>query len=129
MSSSDPRAGGRRILVVEDEFMVADYIVLTLEDLGYEVVGPVPTISEATAAIASAKLDAVLLDANLDGTSSAPIAAELARSRIPFVVVTGYINNFTGDNAALQDAPRLHKPFTPAELAAVLSNMIAVVRE
>ena len=95
-----------------------------LEDLGYEVVGPVPTCPEAIEAIAAGKLDAALLDANLGGTSSAPIAAELARRRVPFVVVTGY-GNLELPTSALQAAPRVNKPFTAADLAAILARTVA----
>ena len=125
MSSADPSTGaGRRILVVEDEYLVASHIALMLEDLGYEVVGPVATCPEAIEAIAAGKLDAVLLDANLGGTSSAPIAAELARRRVPFVVATGY-GNLDLPTSALQAAPRVNKPFTAADLAAVLARTVA----
>ena len=125
MSSADPSAGaGRRILVVEDEYLVADHIKEMLEDLGYEVVGPVPTVPEAITAIAREKLDAVLLDANLGGASSAPIAAELAARRLPFIVVTGY-GYLELATAALQSAPRVNKPFTSADLAAILAKTLA----
>lgn len=125
MSSADPSAGaGRRILVVEDEYLVAEYIAAILEDLGYEVVGPVPTIPEAINAIASEKLDAVLLDASLGGTSSAPIATELATRGLPFVVVTGY-GNLKLATAALQAAPRVNKPFTSADIASILAKTVA----
>lgn len=125
MSSADQSAGaGRRILIVEDEYLVAEHMTLMLQDLGYEVVGPVPTIPEAITAIANENLDAVLLDANLDGTSSAPIADELAARHLPFVVVTGYGNLELGA-AALQAAPRVNKPFTPTDLAAVLAKAVA----
>lgn len=115
---------GRRILVIEDEFLVADYISSLLEDLGYDVVGPVPTLPEAIKTINSEKLDAVLLDANLHGISSAPIAAELAARHLPFVVVTGY-GNLELATDALEAAPRLTKPFTPADLAAILAKAVA----
>jgi CheY-like chemotaxis protein len=125
MPSADPSAGaGRRILVVEDEYLVAVYITQMLEELGYQIVGPVPTISEAISLIASERLDAVLLDANLGGTSSDPIATELAARGIPFVVVTGY-GDLKLPGAALQAAPRVTKPVTPADLAAILLEMMA----
>ena len=97
-----------------------------LEDLGYEVVGPVATVPEAIEAIAAGTLDAVLLDANLGGTSSAPIAAELAARRLPFVVVTGY-GNLDLPTSALQAAPRVNKPFTAADLAAILARPVVTL--
>jgi CheY-like chemotaxis protein len=125
MSSADPSVGaGRHILVVEDEYLVAEYITEMLGDLGYEIVGPVATIPEAIASIAYEKLDGVLLDANLGGTSSAPIAAELAARRLPFIVVTGY-GSLELATADLQSAPRINKPFTAADLAAILPKTIA----
>lgn len=124
MSSADSSAGiMRRILIVEDEYLIAELITVILEDLNYEVVGPVSTIPEAIDAITSEKLDAVLLDANLGGTSSAPIATELAARRLPFVVVTGY-GNLDLAVPALQAAPRVNKPFTPADLAAILAKTV-----
>ena len=125
MSSADPPGGaGRCILVVEDEYLVAELITDILEDLGYKVVGPVATLPEATEALAREKLDAVLLDANLRGTSSAPLAAELTARRLPFVVVTGY-GSLDLDSAALQDAPRVNKPFSPSDLATTLARAVA----
>lgn len=115
---------GLRILVVEDEYLVAEHIAFMLEDMGYEVVGPVPTIEEAIALIASEALDCVLLDANLDGKSSAPIAAELAARSVPFVVVTGY-GDLTLATADLDTAPRVTKPFSAKDLAATLAGAAA----
>jgi CheY-like chemotaxis protein len=125
MPSADPLAGaGRRILVVEDEYFVADYITALLEDLGYVVVGPVLTVPDALEAIASGQVDAALLDANLGKTSSAPIAEELAARKLPFIVVTGYGNLELTAGAALQSAPRITKPFNPADFAAMLAKMV-----
>jgi DNA-binding response OmpR family regulator len=122
--SDGSSAAGLRILVVEDEYLVAEHIASTLEDMGYEVVGPVPTIEEAMALIGSEALDCVLLDVNLDGKSSAPIAAALAARSICFVVVTAYGDLKLAD-AGLDSAPRLAKPFSAQDLAATLAGAFA----
>ena len=117
--SAIPELAGRRLLVVEDEFFVAEHIAMLLEDFGCEVVGPVGTIDQALAYVAEGALDGALLDANLDGASSAPIAEALRAGSVPFVVVTGYGARKLGDEV-LDNAPRLIKPFSTASLAETL---------
>lgn len=119
-----PALADRRLLVVEDEFMVAEHIAMLLGDFGCDVVGPVGTIEEALAAVAGGDLDGALLDANLNGHSSAPIAAALQSASVPFVVVTGYGARNLGDDA-LDCAPRLIKPFSTANLG---STLLAALR-
>jgi DNA-binding response OmpR family regulator len=119
---STPRSA--RVLVVEDEYLIADDIAMTLEDLGYDVVGPVATIDSALAVVRSEPLDAALLDANLDGVSSAAFAAELNAHTVPFVVVTGY-GGLTLDSAILDDAPRVMKPLDASQLAGALAETLA----
>ncbi|GAO39538.1 putative two-component response regulator [Sphingomonas changbaiensis NBRC 104936] len=113
-----------RVLVVEDEFLIADHLAMTLEDLGYDVVGPVSTIDEALAVIRDQALDAALLDANLDGVSSAAIAKELSARAVPFVVVTGY-GGLPLESAILDDAPRVAKPLVASKLAGALAESLA----
>ncbi|QPC95940.1 response regulator [Mesorhizobium sp. INR15] len=110
---------GLRLLVVEDEFMIAEHIGMLLEDFGCDVAGPVATIEEALAAVDEGGLDGALLDANLDGESTAPIAAALRAASVRFVVVTGYGAHELADEA-LNHAPRIIKPFSTAELEATL---------
>jgi len=110
---------GLRLLVVEDEYMVADHIVILLEEFGCDVAGPVATIEGALAAVDDGGLDGALLDANLKGISSAPIAAALHAASVPFVVVTGYGARGLAEDT-LDRAPRLTKPFKAAELEAIL---------
>ena len=110
---------GLRLLVVEDEYMVAEHIEMLLKDFGCQVAGPVATIEEALAAACRGGLDGALLDANLNGDSSAPIAEALCASSVPFVVVTGYGARELADEA-LDRAPRLTKPFTTDELERTL---------
>jgi len=99
--------------------MVAEHIAMLLEDFGCEVVGPVGTIEQALECVAKGAIDGALLDANLDGTSSAPIAEALHAGSIPFVVVTGYGARKLGDEV-LDCAPRLIKPFSTANLGETL---------
>lgn len=80
----------RRILVVEDEFLLAAHIGSVLEDEGLEVVGPVGTLSEALKLARDESLDAALLDLNLDGGRVDDVAEILDRRHVPFVFVTGF---------------------------------------
>jgi len=111
--------GGLRVLIVEDEYMVAEHIGMMLEELGCDVAGPVATIEEALAAVNGGVLDGALLDANLNGESSAPIAAALDAASVPFIVATGYGSLELADEA-LNRARRLIKPFSKTELEAIL---------
>lgn len=113
-----------RVLVVDDEYLVAVHIEANLEDLGCQVVGPVATVEAALALIEAGGIDAALLDANLHGKSSSPIATELRARNIPFVVVTGY-GKLELISEALNAAPRLAKPFTTTDFEAVLSSAFA----
>jgi len=99
--------------------MVAEHITMILEDLGCAVAGPVATIDEALAILEADSPDGVLLDANLDGESSAPIAAFLQARAIPFVVVTGY-GQLELPTEAMNSAPRLAKPFSTADFEKTL---------
>lgn len=110
---------GLRLLVVEDEYMIAEHICILLEDLGCDVAGPVGTIEEAIAILQGGGLDGALLDANLNGESSAPIAAALYDASVPFVVATGYGSRELSDGT-LNTALRIIKPFGKVQLGATL---------
>jgi CheY-like chemotaxis protein len=80
-----------RILVVEDEFMLADDLRNELERAGAVVLGPVPDFKGALALLAGqAHLDGAVLDINLGGETSYPVADELLRREVPFLFTTGY---------------------------------------
>ena len=123
--NSDRKAepNGLRVLVVEDEYLVADDISETLEELGYQVAGPAATVREAMELIEEGSIDGALLDANLDGLSSGPIAELLSNRQIPYVVVTGY-GTLSLATEALQNAPRVTKPYATGEIASKLSEVI-----
>src|SRR5208282_2961430 len=84
------RLTGKRLLVVEDEVLVAMDIVAALEGAGAEVVGSPATAKDALNIINDTSLDAALLDANLRGDPVTEIASALAALNVPFLFVTGY---------------------------------------
>ena len=111
---TDSDIAGRRILVVEDETLIAMEIEATLEALGCEIVGPVGTLETALQLAREMTLDAAILDVTIRGGKSYSVANELLSRDIPFALASGY-----GDWAlpeAMRDCPRLTKPFTTAEL-------------
>jgi CheY-like chemotaxis protein len=110
---------GRKILVVEDEWLIADNMSSMLEDMECLVVGPVATVAKALEVISTGGIDCVLLDANLNGVSSAPIADELTGIGIPFIMVTGYGGQKLPTDT-MNSAHRLGKPFFEYELRASL---------
>ena len=111
-----------RVLVVEDEFLVATLIQDMLESAGYLVLGPIPRLAEALDAAGREAYDAAVLDVNLAGERVYPVAEVLSRRNVPFVFVTGYGPNSLPPEYA--DRPRLCKPFRIAELLGALSNIV-----
>lgn len=100
---------GKRILVVEDEHLVAHETVVTLTNAGCEVIGPVPNVAAALASAGSSVPDAAILDINLGNDMVWPVGLLLKSRGIPFVFVSGYAAPVDVP-AALQDVLRLEKP-------------------
>lgn len=115
---------GCKVLVVEDEMIVALDICEHLEPLGCEIVGPAPTVKKALTALETHTPDLALLDENLDGEIVTPIAETLERRNIPFVIVSGYNTSRTGD-AILEQAPRVAKPAANDAIVAALLKLRA----
>jgi CheY-like chemotaxis protein len=110
---------GKRVLVVEDSFLVASSITRMLEDLGCRVVGPYATVIDAMGAMDAGGFDAGVLDVNLGKETSEPVAAGLRSRGVPFVFVTGYLSPALKDPRFAGYA-RVHKPLTEAMLADAL---------
>jgi CheY-like chemotaxis protein len=95
-ASAKPEAGngaclkGLKILVVEDEFLVALEVEEALEHLGCNIVGPFARLDKAVEAAQRSPLDGAILDINLNGEMVYPLAELLERLSIPFVFITGY---------------------------------------
>ncbi len=111
----------RKVLVVEDEALVAMLVEDALVDAGFGVMGPAATVDEAMALLSRERPDAVVLDLNLAGETSTPVADVLAERGIPYVIATGY--GASGLPAGHQDAMVLAKPYDPAELTTMLGRL------
>lgn len=103
-----------RILIIEDEPMIALDLQDLLEDAGFDVVGVAGKLEKALALIASKVCDAAIVDANLGGVSSGPAAVALAARRTPFIVLSGYA--LKQQEAAFPNALFIQKPCRPAQL-------------
>ena len=114
---------GKRILVVEDEMIVAMLIEDILMDNGAIVVGPAARVNKALDLLGSETVDAALLDVNLAGENTMPVAQELRRRGIPFAFATGYGAAGLPDGFATQ--PLLQKPFQERDLQEVLARVLA----
>ena len=117
---------GRQILIVEDEYLLAEDLRMTLERFGAEVLGPVPTVGEAMAAIGDhPDLDGAVLDMNLRGNMVFPVADMLQARAVPFFLTTGYAPSTLP--ARFAAVPRFEKPFDPDSLARALARSLGAV--
>jgi CheY-like chemotaxis protein len=110
-----------RILVVEDEMLVAMNIEDMLLELGHDVAGLASRLEPALALASEGRFDAAMLDVNLAGDPSFPVADLLAERKIPFLFATGY--GRAGIEERFRHHPILQKPFRAAELAAALASL------
>jgi len=109
---------GRSVLVVEDQYLIADEMRRMIERLGGRVLGPVPRVHAALDILKTEQVDLALLDVNLDGEEVYAVAESLRASGVPFVFITGY-DPWTID-PRFSGAPHLEKPVgIPALLEAL----------
>jgi CheY-like chemotaxis protein len=111
---------GVKVLVVEDEYLVAALMEDILESAGCVVAGPIPRLAQALDAASSQAYDVAVLDVNLAGERVYPVADILAQRNVPFVFVTGY-GVLPGEYA---NRPRLCKPFKMTDLLDTLSDIV-----
>jgi two-component SAPR family response regulator len=114
---------GARVLIVEDNFVVADSLKVLVTAYGGKVAGMVPDIERALAAAADGAVDVAILDIDLKGTSVDPLARHLGERGIGFVFLSGY-----GDESILPEdlrgRPRLDKPVEPERLIETLLEVL-----
>jgi CheY-like chemotaxis protein len=113
---------GKRILLVEDEAIIAFAVEDMLAELGCEVVGPAARLDEAEELAGSAQIDAAILDINLNDDRSYPVASRLQQRGVPFVFASGYDESglaWSGPKAEL-----LAKPYRKDQIEAALRRML-----
>jgi CheY-like chemotaxis protein len=114
--------GGKRILIVEDEYLIAMNVASEIAELGGKVVGVVGSADDALDVIAATDVDGAIIDITLTGGPTFQVADALAARHIPFVFMTG-----VGPHDAARhhsNAPWLEKPFTKDALRQALESLI-----
>lgn len=114
---------GKKVLIVEDEALIAMELGERLAEFGYDVMGPALTLEEADELIASEMPDAALLDANLAGRSSVALGMALHAKGVPFAFCTGYdkVKNLPPQ---LAKTPTLTKPISDDDLRLALAKLV-----
>jgi CheY-like chemotaxis protein len=120
---SGPMTATARVLVVEDEYLIRMLLEDMLADLGYEIAAAVGTIAEASDIAANGEFNVAILDVNLDGAESYPVADILVKRGLPFVFVTGYGEGSLPE--PYRGRPALPKPFQAEQLNTMLARMLA----
>ena len=121
VAQADRAKEHRKILLVEDEELVALELSSELSRLGWAIVGPAATLGEAQALL-SDKVDAAVLDVNLRGRPIYPVAEQLEKLHIPFVFCTGY--EMVDPDGRFPDVPVIRKPARPAAVSAALADLL-----
>lgn len=114
----------RKVLLVEDEEIVALALVDELQRLGWSIVGPATTLDEAQRLVSSGTpIDAAILDVNLQGRWSHEIAEALGRRGVPFIACTGY--EIVDPDGRFAGVPVITKPIGADRLSATLDDLLA----
>ena len=114
---------GARVLVAEDDTLVALDLMTTLQTASYVVVGPVSAVAEALTIIDSEPPDAALLDLQFAAGDPAPVAAALLAGDVPFGVLTDDEDGLELE-PVLASAPRLAKPVQPEALLSLVHDLL-----
>ncbi|MDB5392756.1 MAG: response regulator receiver protein [Rhodospirillales bacterium] len=116
------KLAGYRVLVVEDEYFIADELHLLLSRNGAEVIGPVSDLSRALALLTSSSVDCAVLDIDLNGRAVFPLIQELKARELPWIYVSGYNGALVPDS--LRGSAHIEKPILPEALIASVSALV-----
>ncbi len=121
-AQGESRNRPRRVLVVEDEWLIANELEQDLNEAGFSIVGPVGSVERALEAIEAGRIDAAVLDVRLQSEDSYPVAERLQERKIPFLFITGY------SSGEIEDRYRRHaclqKPFSSRGLLEAVAGIL-----
>lgn len=118
-----PNLKHRRVMVVEDQYLIADDLCRALLAAGAEVVGPYASEAKALASIDVGGIDGVVLDLDLNGCRSMALAERLTTLNIPFVIASGYPDATIPPRFA--GLERWPKPYDPVQLTDALPRLFS----
>ena len=113
---------GRRILVVEDEYFIAEEIRALLAELGATVVGPLSDQPKAIAMLSDTQIDCAVLDIDVSGRAIFPLIHELRERGIPWLYVSGYSEGLVPED--LRGRAHIEKPIVADALAASIRGLL-----
>jgi two-component SAPR family response regulator len=116
------KLAGCRILVVEDDYFIADTVGNVLKDIGCDVIGPFSSIEDTIQEIGDDLPDAAVLDVNLQGRTVYPLAQALMQRKIPVLFVTGYDHSTI--HRKYRSVPHLAKPVDANRLQNAVARLI-----
>jgi CheY-like chemotaxis protein len=114
---------GARILVVEDNLLMAEVICDFLRSCGLQPVGPVGSVESGVHLVRHEEIDAAVLDINLQGRMCFPICSELLKRHVPFMFLSGYAGSALVPSE-FQAMRHIEKPFAPEEFQSVLQDLV-----
>lgn len=113
---------GARVLILEDEWMIATHMAELLEEYGCAVVGPANSIAKAIDLVAVEKIDGALLDLNVAGQTAYGVALALRNRGVPFAFVTGYSADLIDEDYRM--CPAIQKPINDARFKQILERLL-----
>lgn len=123
---SQAKLAGKRVLVIEDEYMIADDLRRLFEANGTTVAGPYSSSASAMNALPEETFDCAVLDIALSGNAVYPLAAELRRRNTPFAFLTGFSRD--GVHPDFADIPMLEKPYDNARVIQLVLRLLGQQR-
>jgi len=112
---------GTRVLVVEDEYYLADDLSRSLREAGAQVVGPASSVEQAQRLASGGGFDCAVVDMNLHGEFAFAFAEKLEGESVPFIVATGYNQQYLPET--LKNVPRVGKPYSACEVVEKLIEL------